>query len=983
MMADAAICGAGGKTVDDGLPESSAPSSNGSPFPRKIKFHLARNPFAGFSNGGGDFWLETLNPNSETQRPGCGPGRSIAKKSDGSEVVESGLDPEISLGITFRRIGAGLENLGNTCFLNSVLQCLTYTEPLAAYLQSGKHQTSCHIAGFCALCAIQKHVSRALQSTGRILAPKDLVSNLRCISRNFRNARQEDAHEYMVNLLESMHKCCLPSGVPSESPSAYEKSLVHRIFGGRLRSQVKCMQCSYCSNKFDPFLDLSLEIVKADSLHKALVHFTATEQLDGGERQYQCQRCKQKVKALKQLTVHKAPYVLTIHLKRFASYDPGQKIDRKVHFGPTLDLKPFVSGSYDGDLKYTLYGVLVHAGWSTHSGHYYCFVRTSTGLWYSLDDNMVVQVSERTVLEQKAYMLFYVRERKNFTSKIPVDIQKGSLNMNGMGNKTHSSSNQSVKETIQNGQIAKRLNGVAVSVAVAQRDALSVNSSKETLHKDARVLAQRDLSTVGSSTEILLKEAPIQKIDSPAASVKTDPVLESSSKPPLLNTVKGLPEAKPDVEERFLSLPPCVKVSHETSNTVNQLVSMAGSKITGCDEDKNSKKDLGSSVASPPTCNGPHYSAIVKPVLERTSQEINIGSGDGDLKVVPSRNHDAEMVEKIDMVMSPKQPSRKPSQVECIKNGSDAVDSVSEKADHSVQGLVAVGSLESSIPLVTTSASLDLKSRRSVDYKKSRMKFVKCRVASMHLGSNILFGASLTLRKKKKHKKSKRRTMCSKDLIKENLFDGDCVSAGLGPSTSEKTKTISLHPTLSCKKGRQSRPKKGDKGTSKDGLKACGDSLAEIRNTDEEFRRGTSQNGAVLATDKQTSKCASSSLATNQRDAGEAESLGDSKRASIQNGLMNMLTRGLDERIVARWDGIELSPSTNMESSTMKGNSIGYILDEWDEEYDQGKRKKVRKSNSIFGGPNLFQEIAMKKAEIKKLKMHHTQSNWGNQPFRI
>lgn len=38
-----------------------------------------------------------------------------------------------------------------------------------------------HIAGFCALCAIQKHVSRALQSTGRSLAPKDLVSNLRCI----------------------------------------------------------------------------------------------------------------------------------------------------------------------------------------------------------------------------------------------------------------------------------------------------------------------------------------------------------------------------------------------------------------------------------------------------------------------------------------------------------------------------------------------------------------------------------------------------------------------------------------------------------------------------------------------------------------------------------------------------------------------------------------------------------------------------------
>lgn len=110
--------------------------------------------------------------------------------------------------------------------------------------------------------------------------------------------------------------------------------------------QVKCLQCSYCSNKFDPFLDLSLEIVQADSLHKALANFTAAEQLDGGERQYQCQQCKQKVRALKQLTVHKAPYVLAIHLKRFHSHDPGQKIKKKVHFGPTIDLKPFVSGSY-------------------------------------------------------------------------------------------------------------------------------------------------------------------------------------------------------------------------------------------------------------------------------------------------------------------------------------------------------------------------------------------------------------------------------------------------------------------------------------------------------------------------------------------------------------------------------------------------------------------------------------------------------------
>ncbi|KAL5698924.1 ubiquitinyl hydrolase 1 [Ranunculus cassubicifolius] len=385
-----------------------------------IEFQSTTTKLSSNANTCKSFPMEILNPNSNHKsKPNSIPRRI------GDCFDNIGLDPELSsFGFTFRKIGAGLENLGNTCFLNSVLQCLTYTEPFAAYLHSGKHKSSCQVVGFCAMCAIQNHVRRVLQYSGKILAPKHLVVNMSRISRNFRYARQEDAHEYMVNLLESMHKCCLPLGFPTEAPSAYEKSLVYKIFGGRLRSQVKCTECSYESNKYDPILDLSLEIAKASSLLKALRNFTDVEELDGGEKHYQCQGCNKKVKAIRQLTIHKAPYVLTIHFKRFGSLIPGQKIDKKVEFSPALDLKPFVTGTYEGDLKYTLYGVLVHAGWNTHSGHYYCFVRTSTGLWYVLDDNEVFQVPEKIVLQQKAYMLFYVRDRRSPPPKKPVVNQK-------------------------------------------------------------------------------------------------------------------------------------------------------------------------------------------------------------------------------------------------------------------------------------------------------------------------------------------------------------------------------------------------------------------------------------------------------------------------------------------------------------------------------------------------------------------------------
>ncbi|KAK9274888.1 hypothetical protein L1049_022142 [Liquidambar formosana] len=838
-MADSLICNAEPKTPAGGLSESPLTPSSGSPFQRRIEFHPARKPFSGIGNGGGDFRLETLNPtSSDPQRTGANWGPMSAfkgKKSEGSDVLENGLDPEISWGITFRRIGAGLENLGNTCFLNSVLQCLTYTEPLAAYLQSGKHQTSCHIAGFCALCAIQKHVSRALQSTGRILAPKDLVSNLRCISRNFRNARQEDAHEYMVNLLESMHKCCLPSGVPSESPSAYEKSLVHKIFGGRLRSQVKCMQCSYCSNTFDPFLDLSLEIGKAESLQKALTHFTATEQLDGGERQYQCQRCKQKVKALKQLTVYKAPYVLTVHLKRFRYHDPGQKIDKKVHFGPTLDLKPF-----EGDLKYTLYGVLVHAGWSTHSGHYYCFVRTSSGMWYSLDDNRVVQVNERTVLEQKAYMLFYVRDRRNVAPKKPVDVvQKENMVANAFGSKIFSTSNQGLKEAVQKGPLEKTFNAADTSAAVAQRYALNVGSSKE----------------------ILLKEVSVQKINgstmAECMAPKKEPQLESSLNAPLLKDLgKGLSVLKPKVEECLLPSGLSVQSGGDTPNLVNASVTKTSAKLNDCN-DGSSKKDLTVSVAIPRNCNGHQSPAANRLVTDKTSQKVNILSNTGVLGIAPARNPSDRTSDKIDPVRSPNRQRSENGQVGGIPNGPVAGDSPSEKSIDNGLKLSVNGSVELSSSSIMMKGTLQMKDHKP--HRKPKKKVLKCRVANMHFGPNILFGASLSLRKKKKHKWNKRRTL-------EKLLN----ETDMGPSTSEITRKVSLASTHSRRKRVKSGSKSSHNGnTVKEVINSNNDSAMNL--IDGEFNKRIGQSGVVLAADKQPEKSSSSSLAANHCDAREPD----------------------------------------------------------------------------------------------------------------
>jgi ubiquitin carboxyl-terminal hydrolase 36/42 len=94
-------------------------------------------------------------------------------------------------------------------------------------------------------------------------------------------AAQEDAHEFARYLIEAMQAACV--GARKLPPGVAETSFVSRVFGGRLRSQIKCA-CGRDSNTYDPFLDLSLEVVRAASVDKALSRFCATEVLDGDNK---------------------------------------------------------------------------------------------------------------------------------------------------------------------------------------------------------------------------------------------------------------------------------------------------------------------------------------------------------------------------------------------------------------------------------------------------------------------------------------------------------------------------------------------------------------------------------------------------------------------------------------------------------------------------------------------------------------------------
>ncbi|KAI3692414.1 hypothetical protein L6452_32229 [Arctium lappa] len=317
----------------------------------------------------------------------------------------------------------GLLNCGNSCFANVVLQCLAYTRPLAAYLLVKGHRRGCRRNDWCFLCELQAHVERASQSN-QAFSPINILSRLPNIGGNLGYGKQEDAHEFMRFVIDTMQSVCLDEygGERAVHPSSQETTLIQHIFGGRLQSQVICTKCNNVSNQFENMMDLTVEIQgDAASLEECLDQFTAKEWLDG-DNMYKCDGCNDYVLAWKRLNIHMAPNILTIALKRFQSGRFG-KLNKRVTFPETLDLSPYMSEAADGNDKYKLYAVVVHVDMlnASYFGHYICYTKDFSGNWYRIDDCKVDAVELDEVLSQGAYMLLYSRVSARRSCLNPID----------------------------------------------------------------------------------------------------------------------------------------------------------------------------------------------------------------------------------------------------------------------------------------------------------------------------------------------------------------------------------------------------------------------------------------------------------------------------------------------------------------------------------------------------------------------------------
>jgi len=325
---------------------------------------------------------------------------------------------------------SGLANLGNTCFLNSVLQTLVACPPLDIPEETPV-RTSKKVPLFHAFQTLRKDMA----STSMIV-PRGFLTALyqtvqACDDDWYQPRQQADAAECLQYILDAIHDSIYRTvriNIHGEARNAEEESKLKSMkawsaffekeyspvvehFFGQHQLKVSCQTCGTVSERYEPWSMLKVPIPGGEtagapvpSLEDCLNAFYAPETIDD----YSCDTCKTKTVASLQTRISKLPNILILVLKRFTNQ--GLKIRGQIDWNPdsmgfqnwaAFARCPYNKSTMAAEFQTT--AVIEHLG-SAHSGHYHMFRRQAEG-WMNYDDSSV-QPYGGSVVSPDSYILF-------------------------------------------------------------------------------------------------------------------------------------------------------------------------------------------------------------------------------------------------------------------------------------------------------------------------------------------------------------------------------------------------------------------------------------------------------------------------------------------------------------------------------------------------------------------------------------------------
>ena len=327
----------------------------------------------------------------------------------------------------------GLKNYGNTCYINSITQCLNNNRSFINYFLTNAYKEDYNDTTDMDLVEKYINIIKSLYKENAVADPHDYLLEIKRIAshdpcyKELIGYGQADSQEFLQFLLEKLHEQLkykvnmvqtgeIKNDVDRLAMDAFKvlnthfkngySKIIEEFYGLEYSKISSSTDKKYISETFSPFSTLAVEIPEnlnnqELNLYQCLDKYTVVEKNITHKQHNPVVENKYD----KQLQFWSLPDTLIILIKRYDNF--MNKKNNLIDFPITnLNMLKYSIGYDNNKNVYDLFAISNHSG-EVNGGHYWCYGKNSDGNWYNFNDTNITSIKPSDLITSNAYCLFY------------------------------------------------------------------------------------------------------------------------------------------------------------------------------------------------------------------------------------------------------------------------------------------------------------------------------------------------------------------------------------------------------------------------------------------------------------------------------------------------------------------------------------------------------------------------------------------------